>query len=250
MIIKAINYDIEWKDNTKNFENLEAKLNSEVADLFILPEMFSTGFCMDAEAIADRNFETLRWMQQFAQKKESAICGSASVFGDGHFFNRFYFVKPDGDFEFYDKRHLFSYSKENEIYTAGSQRKIVEYKGVRFLLQICYDLRFPVFSRNENDYDAVIYVANWPKARVEAWKTLLKARAIENLAYVFGVNRIGKDGNNLEYEESTLFFFADGLEISKKEGNIISAEIDLDQLNQFRNQFKFLEDRDSFKIDN
>ncbi len=146
-------------------------------------------------------------MKVLAKNKNAAIGGSVSVKEGNNYYNRFYFVKPCGDYHFYDKRHFFSYSGEDKVYSKGNNRVIVEYEGVRFLLQICYDLRFPVFSRNKGDYDMALYVANWPIQRIDAWNTLLKARAIENQAYVFGVNRVGTDGNGLEYPESTHCFF-------------------------------------------
>ena len=198
--IAGINLDIIWKNKEQNFRNIEEQFSNTEADLFLLPEMFSTGFCMEAEEVADRQLETLTWMQSFAKSKNSAVAGSASVAENGKFYNRFYFVFPDGSFEYYDKRHLFSYSGEDKIYTAGTQRKIIDYKGFKILLQVCFDLRFPVFSRNQDDYDAIFYVANWPKSRVEAWKSLLKARSIENQACLFGLNRIGTDGYKLDYE--------------------------------------------------
>lgn len=248
MKIAGLNFNIIWKDKAQNFKEIEEHLKDEKADLFLLPEMFSTGFCMDAEEIVDRNEESLNFLKRMSQAKNAAFCGSSSVEENGKFYNRMFFVKPDGSYDFYDKRHLFSFSGEDKIYTKGSERKIVEYKGFRFLLQVCYDLRFPVFSRNNNDYDAVLYVANWPEKRVEAWSHLLKARAIENLSYVFGVNRMGNDGNDLNYPESSACFFADGKEISDKKGNIISAEIDLEELTDFRDHFQFLNDRDQFEI--
>ncbi|MDT3408068.1 UNVERIFIED_CONTAM: putative amidohydrolase [Pseudacidovorax intermedius] len=159
-----------------------------------------------------------------------------------------YFVHPDGQTDFYDKRHLFSFSGEDEVYTPGKERVIVHYKGFRILLQVCYDLRFPVFARNNDDYDMIIYVANWPEKRADAWEHLLKARAIENLCFVFGLNRIGTDGNDLFYRESSHCFFADGKEIAVKEGNIISADPDLQELLEFRKHFRFLDDRDHFTI--
>lgn len=246
--IAGLNLDIQWKNKTANFKNIEEQFSQIRADILLLPEMFSTGFCMEAEKIADRENESLNWMKSFAKLKKSAVAGSVSVMENGKYYNRFYFVKPDGSFDFYDKRHLFSYSGEDKIYTSGKERKIVEYKGIRFLLQICYDLRFPVFSRNNDDYDAILYVANWPESRVEAWKHLLKSRAIENQSYVLGLNRIGKDGNNLNYEESSRSFFADGTEISQRYENIVRTEIDLGKLQQFRSRFQFLKDKDDFEI--
>lgn len=246
--IAGLNLDIIWKNKEANFQLIEQELSSVEADLFLLPEMFSTGFCMEADEVADRNLETLTWMKSFAKRKNSAVAGSVSVEENGKFYNRFYFVFPNGSFEYYDKRHLFSYSGEDKIYTAGKERKIIDYKGFKILLQVCFDLRFPVFSRNQNDYDAVLYVANWPKSRVEAWKTLLKARSIENQAFLFGLNRIGIDGYNLEYEESSLVYFPDGREISEREKNIIFSEWNLNELNEFRSKFPFLQERDEFEI--
>jgi len=248
LTIAGLNLDIEWKNKISNFNKIEVNLKAAKADLFLLPEMFSTGFCMDAEDIADRNAESLDWMKAFAQQKDAVVAGSVSTEENGNFYNRFYFVKSDGSFDFYDKRHLFSYSGEDGIYTPGTERKITQYKGIRFLMQVCYDLRFPVFSRNNDDYDVILYVANWPETRVEAWKHLLKARAIENQCYVFGLNRIGKDGNNLNYQESSLCFFADGTEISNHNGNIVNAEIDFEKLKEFRAKFPFLKDRDGFEL--
>ncbi|MDO5617018.1 MAG: nitrilase-related carbon-nitrogen hydrolase, partial [Cruoricaptor ignavus] len=194
LIIKGLNLDIFWKDKKANFSKIEEEFGNTEADIFLLPEMFSTGFCMDADEIADRENETLSWMKRFAKQKNAAVCGSVSVEENQSFYNRMFFVKPDSSYDFYDKRHLFSFSGEDKIYTAGTQRKIVEYRGFRILLQVCYDLRFPVFARNTGDYDIALFIANWPEKRVEAWQHLLKARAIENQTYVFGLNRIGTDG--------------------------------------------------------
>ena len=246
--IAGLNMDIVWKNKEENFRTIENELSSVEADVYILPEMFSTGFCMEAEEVADRNLEILTWMKKFAQSTKTAVAGSASIEEGGKFYNRFYFVFPDGNFEYYDKKHLFSYSGEDKIYSAGTERKIIEYKGFRIILQVCFDLRFPVFSRNQDDYDAILYVANWPQSRVEAWKTLLKARSIENQAFLFGLNRIGKDGYGLDYEESSLVYFPDGKEISERKSNIVISEWDLEELKEFRTKFPFLAERDGFKI--
>lgn len=248
MKIVGLNLDIVWKNKAENFKIIEKELQYLEADLYLLPEMFSTGFCMDAAEVSDRNEESLEFLKRISKEKNAAFCGSAPVEENGNFYNRMYFVKPDGEVSFYDKRHLFSFSGEDKVYTPGKDRIIIEYKEVRFLLQVCYDLRFPVFARNNNDYDAVLYVANWPEKRVGAWEHLLKARAIENLSFVFGLNRIGTDGNNLLYQESSHCFFADGREISHKDGNIVSAELDMNELKDFRKHFQFLNDRDSFSI--
>ncbi|WP_080777242.1 nitrilase-related carbon-nitrogen hydrolase [Chryseobacterium phocaeense] len=249
MRIAGLNFDIVWKDKEKNFRLIEDQLKEVEADLFLLPEMFSTGFCMDASEVSDRNEESLEFLKKISKEKNAAICGSAPVEEQGKFYNRMYFVQPDAETVFYDKRHLFSFSGEDKVYTPGNKRTIVNYKGFRILLQVCYDLRFPVFARNNDDYDAALYVANWPEKRVGAWELLLKARAIENLSFVFGLNRIGTDGNGLFYQESSHCFFADGTEISQKNGNMVSAEWNKQELNDFRKHFQFLNDRDSFSIE-
>ncbi|MGA9213386.1 amidohydrolase [Kaistella sp.] len=248
LIISGLNLNIAWKSKSENFNQIEQAFKKISADLFILPEMFSTGFYMKPEEIADRNEETLEWMKRFAKEKNTAVCGSASVCENEQYVNRFYFVEPSGKYSFYDKRHLFSYSGEDEKYSAGKEKVIVNYKGWRILLQVCYDLRFPVFARNNDDYDAILYVANWPKSRIDAWQTLLKARAIENQAYVFGLNRIGIDGNHLEYPESSYCYFADGEEISTTNNNIVSALFEAEKLEKFRTKFPFLSDRDEFVL--
>lgn len=249
MKITGLNLDIVWKNKTENFQSIEKKLQNQEADLFLLPEMFSTGFCMDADEVSDRNQESLEFLKKMSEEKNAAFCGSAPVEENGNFYNRMYFVQPDSRVDFYNKRHLFSFSGEDKVYTPGKERVIVNYKGFRILMQVCYDLRFPVFARNNDDYDAILYVANWPEKRVGAWEHLLKARAIENLSFVFGLNRIGTDGNNLSYQESSHSFFADGTETSQKNGNIVSAQWNLEELKDFRNHFQFLNDRDSFSIE-
>lgn len=248
MKIIGLNQNIIWKNIYANFALIERKFENEEADLFLLPEMFTTGFCMRADEIADVDGVTLSWMKSFSKNKNAAIAGSISVKDGEGFYNRFYFVKPDGSFQFYDKKHLFSYSSEDKVYTSGKERVVVDYKGCRFLLQVCFDARFPVFARNKNDYDAILYVANWPETRVLAWETLTKARAIENQSYVFALNRIGTDGNNLKYRESSHCFFADGEDISTKEDNLVIADLDLEKLQEFRKDFPFLSDADDFVL--
>lgn len=247
--ITALNLDIRWKNQEENFELISKEIQNVKTDVLLLPEMFSTGFCMEPAEIADGDEVTLNWMKNLAHKRGFAVAGSVSIAEKDKFFNRFYFVEPNGRYHFYDKRHLFSYSGEDEVYSKGKDRVVFNYNGVRILLQVCYDLRFPVFARNINDYDLALYVANWPEARVDAWRTLLKARSIENQAYVFGVNRIGVDGNNLKYEESTDCYFPDGSIVSEKKGDLVTARVDLDVLDVFRKRFQFLNDADSFQLD-
>lgn len=248
MKIIGLSQNIIWKEKQQNFLLIEEKFKDLEADLFLVPEMFSTGFYMKADEVADENEIALSWMKSFAKLKNSAIGGSVSVKDNGNFYNRFYFVKPDGTYHYYDKKHLFSYAREDRIYTAGKERVIVEYLGIRFFLQICYDARFPVFARNRKDYDVLLNVANWPESRVLAWETLTRARAIENQAYVFALNRIGEDGNGLKYQESSHCYFPDGEDVSTKKEDLIFAEIDIEKLKKFRKDFPFLDDADNFKM--
>ncbi|RQP14487.1 MAG: nitrilase family protein [Chryseobacterium sp.] len=247
-VIAGVSLDSQWKAVDHNLAAAEKLLENATADLLLLPEMFATGFCMDADDIADKG-KVLQWMKQLAKNKDSAVAGSVAVRDDGQFYNRFYFVQPDGNTACYDKRHLFSYAGEEKIYTAGKDRVIIKYKGLNILLQVCYDLRFPVFQRNNDDYDLMLNVASWPGKRIDAWQTLLKARAIENQCYAFGLNRSGTDGNDLEYPESSYCFAPDGNDISTKNGDIITANIDKEYLNRFRDKFPFLKDRDRFTLD-
>lgn len=246
--ISGINLDISWKDKDANYHTIQKAAQYISTDILLLPEMFATGFYMKPNEIADENEETLRWMKSLAHERQTAVCGSVAVKENDVFYNRMYFVEPNGTFYSYDKRHLFSYSGEDKTYTPGKEKVIVHYKGWRILLQVCYDLRFPVFTRNNDNYDVILYVANWPKSRIDAWQTLLKARAIENQAYVFGLNRIGIDGNNLQYPESSYCYFADGTEVSSTSENIISAELIREKLENFREKFPFLSDRDDFSL--
>lgn len=220
-------------------------------DLYVLPEMFSTGFCTSPEGVAEPEpCDSLKWMKDSAEMFSAAIAGSVAVEENGRFFNRFYFVTPDGNAVYYDKRHLFTYGGEHLKFTAGKERKIVEYKGVRILLQVCYDLRFPVWSRNRGDYDMVLYVASWPETRADAWRQLLKARAIENQCFVAGVNRIGTDPSN-SYCGGTMLIdpygkviaeCADGME------SVAVAEISMEELAAFRQKFPVLDDADDFEL--
>ena len=185
-----------------------------------------------------------------ASQLNAAIAGSVATEENGKFFNRFYFVEPDGNVSHYDKRHLFTYSGEDKRYTRGGKRAIVEFRGVKFMLQICYDLRFPVFSRNKGDYDAMIYVASWPSSRVEVWKTLLKARAIENQSFVIGVNRVGKD-SKCEYQGGSAIISPYGqtiAAIADFQEDAAITELNMNELEAFRKKFPVLGDGDEFKI--
>lgn len=245
--------DICWADPLTNRRRLEQRLNElPPADLYVFPEMFSTGFCTNPEGIAEEVTQegTLAWMRRVAAERGCALAGSVAVREAGKFYNRFYFVYPDGNYESYDKKHLFTYGGEHRTFTAGSHRVIVTYRQVRILLQVCYDLRFPVWSRNRKDYDMILYVASWPTPRVEAWSALLRARAIENQCYVAGVNRVGEDPS-CQYCGGTALFDPYGNELAacrRNEEDEITADIDLEELNRFRGKFQVLEDADAFEI--
>lgn len=245
--------DIRWADPEANRQRLEQRLAElPPADLYVFPEMFSTGFCTDPEGIAEENVQegTLAWMQRVAASRNCALAGSVAVKEDGKFYNRFYFVYPDGKWCFYDKKHLFTYGGEHKTFTAGKERVIVTYRNVRILLQVCYDLRFPVWSRNRKDYDMAIYVASWPTPRVEAWNALLRARAIENQCYVAGVNRVGEDPY-CHYCGGTVLIDPYGrtLEACRQgEEDQVTADIDLEELERFRRKFPVLDDADTFEI--
>ena len=220
----------------------------ETGGLIVLPEMFSTGFITMPAGEAESDGASLGWMKAIAKKYGCAVAGSVATEDGGLFYNRFYFVKPDGTFVKYDKRHLFSFAGEDRRFTAGSEKVITEYNGVRFFLQVCYDLRFPCFSRNilPNPYDAVIYVASWPSPRIGAWDTLLKARAIENQCYAIGVNRVGKDPSCQYNGHSSIVDPYGNASASCAEGveEIVSADLDLDSLQAFRDKFPVLKDAD------
>lgn len=219
------------------------------SDLYVLPEMFSTGFCTQPEGMAEpADSDTLHWMCGYAEGHDCAVAGSVAVTEGGEYYNRFYFVFPDGTYRSYDKKHLFTYGGEHNRFTAGSERVVVEYRGVRILLQICYDLRFPVWSRNRGDYDLALYVASWPTPRVEAWLALLRARAIENQCYVAGVNRVGTDPA-CEYPGGTLLIDPYGKTVAACEcgkAEAVTAETDMDGLAAFRRKFPVLTDADEF----
>ncbi len=246
--------DIQWADPLSNREHLQEMIRSLQggSDLIVLPEMFSTGFATTPEGIAeDAPSPSLTWMHKISEETSSALCGSIAVhLGEGDYRNRFYFVLPDGREFHYDKHHLFTYSGEHVHYTPGNERVIVTWKGVRFLLLVCYDLRFPVFSRNRGDYDAVIYVASWPSSRQGAWDTLLRARAIENQCYVLGVNRVGTDPK-CSYDGGTVMVDPYGNVISGvpyKEEGVCEGNLDMEILEAFRAKFPVLSDSDPFTM--
>jgi len=253
MKIALIQTDLFWQDANKNRENFDSKINeiqSEV-NLIVLPEMFSTGFTMNASEVAETmEGETIEWMKLKAKQKNAAITGSVVIAENGNFYNRMLFVFPSGEFQYYDKRHSFSLAGEDKVYTRGNQKVIIDYLDWKICLQICYDLRFPVFARNVENYDFILYVANWPKVRTNAWDALLKARAIENLSYVVGVNRIGNDAHDYEHiGHSQVIDFLGNYVLEPQEKNgVFVIELDKNTMYETRKKLDFLSDKDQFEI--
>lgn len=250
--VALLQKNIAWGDPVKNRKNFSNAMElCGKADLYILPEMFSTGFCSKSQFFAEPSGNSsLEWMKECASRFDAAIAGSIAIDEGGIHYNRFYFVKPDGATDFYDKRHLFTYGGEDNFFKGGKERRIVEYNGFRILLQVCYDLRFPVFSRNMKDYDLAVYVASWPASRAEVWSALLKARAIENQCYVIGVNRVGDDPES-HYSGNSIAIDAYGHTVAActpEKEETVCAELDLAELEEFRKKFPVLEDRDIFEL--
>ncbi|MGB5323323.1 amidohydrolase [Lutimonas sp.] len=254
LTISLVQTDNVWENIDVNLKNLTSKIEEiqEKTDMIILPELFTTGFTMEAEGIAETmDGVGIQWMLDTANKKECVVLGSLLIIESGNYFNRLIVAFPDGNIKHYDKRHLFSFAGEDKVFKAGTERMTFEYKGFKICPLICYDLRFPVWARNTEDFDLIIFVANWPNARMLAWDTLLKARAIENLCYVIGLNRVGIDNNQLVYTGHSAVYDAMGatlLNFEPGEGAIGSVSIDIDHIEQTRSKFRFLEDRDSFVI--
>lgn len=253
MKVALVQSSLFWENPETNRNHFEEKINTitEKVDLIVLPEMFSTGFTMNPDGVAETmNGKTVFWMQTLAKAKKTAITGSVVIEEDGKYYNRLVFVFPSGEIKHYDKRHLFSLAGEEKIYTAGNKKIIVEYLGWKICPLICYDLRFPVFSRNVENYDILIYVANWPKTRILAWDSLLRARAIENLSYTIGVNRIENDANDIQYNGHSQIINPLGEYLVKpnEEEGIFIFELDKNVLEENRKKFNFLNDADTFEI--
>lgn len=259
LTVAIIQHHLVWQDSEANRVALAAQIAQAMpADLVVLPEMFNSGFSMAPTLFAESmDGPTLQWLRQQAAHHQSAICGSLAirldpvVDGRAGIANRLVFVTPAGDIEYYDKHHLFRMAQEHQHYVAGQQRKIVHYRGMRFLLQVCYDLRFPVFARNRGDYDAMIYVANWPATRSRIWSTLLAARAIENQAFVLACNRVGKDGHDQEYSGDSALLDFTGSALAQGPAHqpcLVKAVLDLSTLQHFRQQFPVALDADDFEF--
>ncbi|WP_281238558.1 nitrilase family protein [Flavobacterium praedii] len=253
MKIALVQSALSWENPEKNRKKLGEKINAitESIDLIILPEMFTSGFTMQPNIVAETmQGETIIWLKQLAKDKNCAITGSLVISENGNFYNRLVFVFPTGEIQFYNKKHLFTLAGEDEVYTAGDKKLIVEYNGWKICPLICYDLRFPVFARNVEEYDVLLYVANWPKVRINAWDALLKARAIENMSYVVGVNRIGEDANKFEYNghsQVVNFLGEYTLEPIETKGVFI-VELNKAELLLARKKFSFLNDQDAFVL--
>ena len=250
MKVAVVQHAIRWGQREENLRQLTTLLDQQAgADLYVLAETFDTGFLADNQQ--DFPFGTILWMQEQARKLDAAVTGSVAIQDEqGKLRNRLFFVRPDGTYDYYDKRHLFGYAGETKAYVAGEQRVVTQWRGFRFLLQVCYDLRFPVFSRNTGDYDAIIYVANWPARRREVWQTLLKARALENQCFVVGVNRVGSDPA-CEYLGDSVVINAYGHIIASCNPGIQEiavATLDMQELQRFREKFPVLNDADDYQL--
>lgn len=249
--VTPIQTNIIWEDIDTNLKNFNSILNEiEDTDLIIFPEMFQTGFTLNTKLAETMDGKTIKWMIEWSVKKNTHISGSLIIKEGDNFYNRFILTTPTGEVKKYDKRHLFRFATENQFYTQGQEKTVWEIEGWRICPLICYDLRFPVWSRNKENYDLILYTASWPDSRIEIWKTLLRARAIENLCYTIGVNRVGIDGANLNYNGYTSIISPTGetlLEVSQNTHHQ-NFELSLDNLNLHRARYPFLMDMDNFQI--
>ena len=258
LTIAAVQFDIQWLDQQVNFNNLEKLIKDHFtvnapADLLLLPETFSTGFSINRKDVQEPEGGgiALTWLKKIAKQYNCVVAGTVLVSQNDKKVNRFYWVFADGTVEHYDKRHLFRLGKEQNYVEQGHNRKIFTINGIKILPLVCYDLRFPVWSRNRQDYDLMVNVANWPAARRHVWDTLLKARAMENQTFVVGVNRTGDDGNNTAHSGGTTFINFDGKNILCADDNqqhIITTTLDFNKLDEFRNKFPAFLDADEFEL--
>lgn len=254
-----IQTNLHWEDKIANLAMLSEKIASihEETHIILLPEMFSTGFSMRPEVLAETmEGNAVNWMRAKAAEKNAIICGSLIIESDNRFYNRLIWMLPNGQLGFYDKRHCFGFAGEDKHYSAGNKRLIAQVAGWKINLQICYDLRFPVWARQQMDespeYDVLLYVANWPERRNHAWKTLLAARAIENQCYVIGLNRVGNDGNSIYHSGDSRVIdpMGDLLYEKTHEEDVFTIQLSKSQLNDTRNKLPFLKDADQFIISN
>lgn len=252
--VALLQFDIAWEQPEKNKIKIEKKLASlsEPVDVLILPEMFTTGFSMNASRMSESmSGVTVSWLRKLSKTYDIAIIGSIIIAEEGKYFNRLVWVQPDGKLFHYDKRHLFGMAKENKFYTAGKKKLMVTYKGWKICPLVCYDLRFPVWSRNSENYDLLIYIANWPDRRIKAWDTLLCARAIENQAYTIGVNRIGKDPKGNKYAGNSTIIDPLGnylVKPMKPKSKLKIYKLESSKLTVIRKNLPFLKEMDQFTI--
>lgn len=274
--VTIVQSDLVWEDRQANLQSFGRQIESlEGAEVVILPEMFSTGFSMRPEVLAERmDGPTVGWMRDMAKKKRIVLTGSLIIEEEGRYFNRLIWMLPNGELGYYDKRHLFAFAGEEQRYSAGGRRLIASVKGWRVNLQICYDLRFPVWARQKNEpslmeddqdfggpsyapsspaepeYDVLVYVANWPERRAHAWKTLLQARAIENQCYVVGVNRVGEDGNGIRHSGDSMLVDPLGEILFTRSGESVvhTHLLEKAHLEEVRSRLPFLRDGDSFML--
>ncbi|WP_435261099.1 amidohydrolase [Tenacibaculum sp. nBUS_03] len=252
--VALIQSDLVWENPIANRMSFEEKIKGITAkvDLIILPEMFTTGFTMNASENAETmEGETIQWMKGIATTLDVAVIGSIIIKEHENYYNRLLFIHPSEEIETYNKKHTFTLAKEHETYTAGQNNILIEFKGWRIRPLICYDLRFPVWARNTDNYDVLLYIASWPKPRINAWDSLLKARAIENMSYTIGVNRVGVDANNYEYSGNSICYDTLGNCLAKSdkgEESILIVELDKQVQNNYRDKFRFLEDGDAFRF--
>lgn len=254
LTVSLLQTELAWEDHTANFQYLDtmlSRLQPGQADLLILPEMFTTGFSMNAAELAEpTQGSAYHWMAEKAARLQTVVTGSFIAEVADQYYNRLLWVRPDGTFSHYDKRHLFTLAGEEKIYQPGQAHLLTELKGWTIMPLICYDLRFPVWSRNTMGYDLLIYVANWPSKRRVAWKSLLAARAIENQAYTIGVNRVGEDGNGYPHAGDTSVFDYAGAPLLQAADveSVFTLTLDPKKQDQFRSKLRFLDDRDAFTL--
>lgn len=251
--VSIIQSKLQWETPSANLKMLAEKLDTlkNQTDIILLPEMFTTGFSMNAATLAeDMQGRTMEWLATQAAQCNAVIAGSFIVKENNHYYNRFVWMQASGEYEYYDKRHLFTLAKEDETYTAGTKKLILNYKGWKICPLICYDLRFPVWSRNAEGYDLLIYVANFPAKRAMAWKSLLVARAIENQVYTVGVNIVGKDGNGYYYSGDSSIIDYEGQLLFQKadEEAIFTKTLTYKNQANFRKSLHFLADQDRYNI--
>lgn len=252
--ITLVQCELQWQNPQGNYDHISSLIeeNNVSTDIIVLPEMYNSGFTMDTQLMGETmNGPSLQFLKDLSKESNAAVVASMIIEEEGKYYNRCFFCRPDGDFEYYNKRHLFRMAKENNSFQMGENKVIVTYKGWKILLQVCYDLRFPVWSRNVEGFDLILYVANWPEVRNHPWKTLLQARAIENLCYVAGVNRVGKDNNDISYSGDSVIIDPKGMHTYQCKPGVEVVEtvkLSAQELIDFRKKFPADLDSDRFTI--